>query len=170
MSYLGVYRGICTANNDPENLLRIKVRVPQVIGSSETNWAWPVVPNVVGVKTPGVGDPVWVVFEAGNVDQPVWLGTWRPVRELTSGGPNQSFILSGGTNTFSTVAAPVWAAQVDGEPQPRVVATMRGLLFGAGDVAPNKELYWEGTEIKTNVGLSDEGGELAHEALFWMEV
>lgn len=169
-TYPGVYRGVCTLNDDPEHLLRIKVRVPQVLGNAETNWAWPVVPNVVGVTPPGVGDPVWVAFEAGDVEQPVWLGTWRPSRELSSGGPNQSFVLSGGTNTHATVMTPVWASMVEGEAQPRVVATSRGLLFGGGSVPPSNELYWNGEEIRTNVGLSDEGGELAHEALYWMEV
>jgi hypothetical protein len=158
MTFPGLYRGICTINEDPERLLRVKLRVPQVLGNAETNWAWPVVPNVVGVTPPGVGDPVWVAFEAGDVDQPVWIGTWRPVRELTSGGPNQSYILSGGTNTFEAETSPVLASQVKGEAQPRFVVTSRGFLLGDGIAAPVREQTWERVL------------ESLPPALFWMEV
>lgn len=29
------------------------------------------------IRTPKVGDPVWVMFEAGDARRPVWLGTWK---------------------------------------------------------------------------------------------
>jgi hypothetical protein len=37
--FYGVYEGIVVNNNDPENLGRVTLQVPQVTGSAETNWA-----------------------------------------------------------------------------------------------------------------------------------
>jgi hypothetical protein len=42
--FYGLYEGIVTDVLDPENLSRIKLIVPQVTGSSETNWAQPCLP------------------------------------------------------------------------------------------------------------------------------
>lgn len=40
--YFGFYRGVVIDNNDPKNLGRIKMIVPQVMGEQVTDWAWPV--------------------------------------------------------------------------------------------------------------------------------
>ncbi len=42
--YYGIYRGICKENEDPENYKRIKLLVPQVLGSALSEWAWPCLP------------------------------------------------------------------------------------------------------------------------------
>ena len=72
--YFGPYRGIVTDNNDPSGRMRIRVRVPDVLGELETPWASPCVPP--GVRSvPDIGTLVWIEFEAGDVSQPVWMGT-----------------------------------------------------------------------------------------------
>ena len=43
-SFFGVYRGVCVENNDPENKNRIKLKVPQILGDSLSDWASPVMP------------------------------------------------------------------------------------------------------------------------------
>ena len=43
-TFCGVYRGVCFDNADPENKNRIKVQVPQILGESSTDWAWPITP------------------------------------------------------------------------------------------------------------------------------
>ena len=73
----GVYRGRVTANEDPEGLLRLKAQVPQLLGETQTDWAWPAIPIAVGVAVPAVGEAVWITFEAGEIDRPVWMGVWR---------------------------------------------------------------------------------------------
>ena len=40
--YFGLYRGVVVDNNDPKNLGRVKMIVPQVMGEQVTDWAWPV--------------------------------------------------------------------------------------------------------------------------------
>lgn len=139
-----LYRGIVTNNSDPDSQLRVKVKVPGVLGDIETNWARPCVPpgwpnlvvdhatqgalstdgdhghgsagshahggtssgshshsnagdhthtfpvgaadSSVGVKAaehlvsypvPAVGTKVWIMFENGDPEHPVWMGTWR---------------------------------------------------------------------------------------------
>jgi len=37
--FYGLYEGVCTNNQDPDNTSRIKLRVPQVLGQAETEWA-----------------------------------------------------------------------------------------------------------------------------------
>lgn len=74
-----IYRGVVTRTNDPEGLGRIRATVPQALGRLECAWAWPATPNIDGIPALDVGDPVWVAFEGGEVEKPVWLGTWpRP--------------------------------------------------------------------------------------------
>ena len=81
MDVYGFYRGICTTNTDPEGLYRIKATVPQVFGDAtvETDWAWPCfAPTFLGSYTlpvPGAG--VWITFEGGDTDYPIWVGVWK---------------------------------------------------------------------------------------------
>ena len=42
--FFGVYEGICTHNDDPDSLYKIKLVVPQVLGGAETEWAKPCLP------------------------------------------------------------------------------------------------------------------------------
>lgn len=50
--YLGVYRGIIADANDPLNLGRAKIYVPQILGESVTDWAWPVTGAISEIKYP----------------------------------------------------------------------------------------------------------------------
>ena len=88
--YYGKYRGIVTGNQDPQNLGRVKARVPEALGNVETGWALPCAAyggNGVGIfAIPAVGDGVWIEFEAGDVSRPIWSGTWWADNEL----PNQA--------------------------------------------------------------------------------
>ena len=38
--FYGIYRGVVANTNDPDKLGRIKLQVPQILGSAVTNWAW----------------------------------------------------------------------------------------------------------------------------------
>lgn len=37
-SFFGIYRGIIVDSNDPKNLGRVKLKVPQVLGNNDTDW------------------------------------------------------------------------------------------------------------------------------------
>ncbi|AGW90378.1 MULTISPECIES: phage baseplate assembly protein V [Cupriavidus] len=79
-SYFGKYRGIVTSVDDPENLCRIKARVDSVLHGQDTGWALPVSPfggdGHGMVMLPEVGSGVWIEFEAGRLDSPIWSGAW----------------------------------------------------------------------------------------------
>jgi hypothetical protein len=45
-NYPGIYRGQVVDTNDPLNLSRIRMLVPQVLGEEVTDWAWPVLGGV----------------------------------------------------------------------------------------------------------------------------
>lgn len=86
MNFYGIYRGLCTNNVDPGGGGRIKAIVPQVFGNSttETNWCLPCRPpgwtsneGIAGAsltQIPATGEQVWIAFEGGDVDYPVWMG------------------------------------------------------------------------------------------------
>jgi uncharacterized protein involved in type VI secretion and phage assembly len=78
--YLGKYRGTVVANNDPEQRGRLMAQVPDVLGDTPSTWAMPCFP-VAGPQMgqyviPTVGAGVWVEFEQGDINYPVWTGCW----------------------------------------------------------------------------------------------
>jgi hypothetical protein len=109
--FAGIYRGIVVDPQDPTGAGRVKVKVTALNGEGTLGWAMPCIPfltrrplvtvngastdshadaftvtshgqtDEIKVRLPKVGDAVWVMFEHGSIDFPVWLGTW-----LTSGG------------------------------------------------------------------------------------
>jgi hypothetical protein len=78
--FYGLYRGIVSNNKDPEGHRRIKVRIPQLMGSKtenfETTWAWPIFPAGQKPYVPAIGEGVWIQFESGDPAYPVWNGTF----------------------------------------------------------------------------------------------
>jgi len=73
--YFGKYRAFVTKNVDPMKMGRIKVKCPAVLGDYESAWALPCLPPKVK-NLPSVGELVWVEFEEGNPDLPIWTGVW----------------------------------------------------------------------------------------------
>ena len=78
--WYGKFRGSVVDNADPERLGRVRVLVPDVLGSVPSSWAMPCVP-VAGPQmgvwiVPPVGAGVWVEFEQGDPDYPIWVGGW----------------------------------------------------------------------------------------------
>jgi uncharacterized protein involved in type VI secretion and phage assembly len=78
MPYFGKYRGKVVNNIDPMQSGRIQVSVPSVLGEGRLSWAMPCAPyggSNVGLFTiPPVDANVWVEFEEGNTDYPIWSG------------------------------------------------------------------------------------------------
>jgi uncharacterized protein involved in type VI secretion and phage assembly len=80
--FYGKYRGLVVDNADPENLGRLKVKVPSVLGGDVvTGWALPCVPYGGDVDQgflfiPEVNAGVWVEFEEGDLEFPVWVGAF----------------------------------------------------------------------------------------------
>jgi uncharacterized protein involved in type VI secretion and phage assembly len=99
--YWGKYRGTVTDNDDPDNLGRVKAKVPQLLDDTELGWALPAF--AYGGKSeqglfavPDTGAQVWIEFEGGDLSFPIWTGTW-----YTSGSIPES----------ATPAQKVWKTQ-----------------------------------------------------------
>lgn len=79
-TFYGKYRGVVTNNDDPLKQGRLKVRVPDIMSEDESGWALPCFPFLghgMGIfGLPVVGSGVWVEFEQGNPDYPIWAGCW----------------------------------------------------------------------------------------------
>lgn len=72
---------------DPEQRGRIQAMVPAVSNVMLTNWAMPCVPMAgkeQGVfMVPQIGAGVWVEFEGGDPDKPIWVGGfWGSIAEV----------------------------------------------------------------------------------------
>jgi Type VI secretion system/phage-baseplate injector OB domain len=78
--YYGKYRGTVVSNVDPQQQGRITATVPDVLGAVPTTWATACVP-VTGIQSgsfvlPPPGANVWIEFEGGNPNYPIWSGCY----------------------------------------------------------------------------------------------
>src|SRR5215207_7800214 len=80
--FYGKYRGLVVDNADPERLGRLKLQVPSVLGRNiVTGWATACVPyggepDQGFLFIPEIGAGVWVEFEEGDLEFPIWVGTF----------------------------------------------------------------------------------------------
>ena len=85
--YYGKYRGTVINNVDPLRQGRIQVQVPDVLGIGLSSWALPCLP-MAGLQSgtfmvPMIQSGVWVEFEQGDADYPVWVGGfWGSAAEV----------------------------------------------------------------------------------------
>ena len=87
MSYYGKYRGTVLDNVDPLQIGRLMVQVPDVSNVLPSTWAMPCLP-FAGIQSglyivPEIGSGVWIEFEQGNIDYPIWVGCyWATAADL----------------------------------------------------------------------------------------
>jgi hypothetical protein len=62
------------SNDDPMEKARLQVELPAL--GMPPQWAVPCLPPIAkrDFVLPQAGDTVWVMFEAGDPNRPVWLG------------------------------------------------------------------------------------------------
>ena len=84
--FFGKYRGKVKNNVDPMQLGRIQVEAPAILGDSGLSWAMPCVPyagsGVGFFAIPPVGANIWVEFEGGEIDYPIWSGCFWGTGEV----------------------------------------------------------------------------------------
>jgi hypothetical protein len=103
--YYGKYRGTVINNIDPEQRGRIIAMVPDVQGLIPTTWAMPCVPLAGKLEgtymVPQIGAAVWIEFEQGDPEYPIWVGGfWGVFGEVPAAGlvppaipPGQTIVL-----------------------------------------------------------------------------
>jgi len=74
--FYGKYRGIVTNTDDPKKQGRIRAKIPKVLGDFDCNWALPCSPHSGIFFIPHAGDGVWIEFEEGDPNKPIWSGVW----------------------------------------------------------------------------------------------
>lgn len=79
----GKYKAIVMDNNDPERRGRIRVQCPKVLGNYLSAWCEPCIPYATDFAgdyyVPPVNEAIWVEFEEGDVDKPIWGGGWYKI-------------------------------------------------------------------------------------------
>ena len=78
--HYGKYRGTVINNIDPLQIGRLLVQVPDIGGLIPSSWAMPCFPiagkQMGAYMIPQIGAGVWVEFEQGDQDYPIWSGCW----------------------------------------------------------------------------------------------
>jgi hypothetical protein len=93
--YFGKYRGSVANNLDPQGQGRVQVKVPAVLGDIDQAWAMPCSPYAgpgVGLfMIPPVGANLWVEFEGGDPEYPIWSGGFWDINQapMPAPGPQQ---------------------------------------------------------------------------------
>jgi uncharacterized protein involved in type VI secretion and phage assembly len=116
--YYGKYRATVVENIDPQQIGRVLVQASDVLGLIPSSWAMPCVP-AAGIQAgcfvvPPIGSQVWIEFEQGDPDYPIWTGGfWGLVAEvpvlatLPAIPPGQNIVLqTTGQNTMMVSDAP----------------------------------------------------------------
>ncbi len=109
--FYGKYRGTVMNNIDPMQMGRIMVQVPDVSNVMPSSWAMPCLP-FAGIQNgffvvPTIGSGVWIEFEQGDPDYPIWTGCYWgsaaevPALALATPAPMQGIVVqSQGQNTL----------------------------------------------------------------------
>lgn len=85
--YYGKFRATVVNNVDPMQMGRIQVTVTDASNLIPSTWAMPCVP-LAGIQMgtyvlPRVGSGVWIEFEQGDPDFPIWVGGyWGSAAEV----------------------------------------------------------------------------------------
>ena len=134
-NFFGKYRGTVENNIDPLQTGRVQVSVPAVLGPGRMSWALPCAP----LAGPGVGlflvppnrANVWVEFEGGDPDYPIWSGGfWGPGEAPALPALAETKVLKTDAVTLTVSDVP-GAGGVTLEVNPPAVATPLKLSFSS---------------------------------------
>jgi hypothetical protein len=137
--FYGKYRGKVEDNVDPLMLGRVKVSVPAVLGDGRLSWALPCAPfagSGVGLfLLPPVGANIWVEFEAGDPDYPIWSGCFWGQGEVPAQPATAQMKVFKTTGVTITVSEAPGAGGVTLEVTPPVVSTPLKIVLDASGIA-----------------------------------
>jgi hypothetical protein len=149
--FFGKYRGTVINNVDPLQTGRIMAQVPAVSALLPTSWCMPCYP-LAGTGSgmsfvPQLRSGVWVEFEGGDPDYPIWtgcfygLGAERPLEATTSNPVSPSIVFQ--SQLMHTIAIS------DLPPTPKTGGLMLKSATGASIIVNDSGIY-----IDNNMGAS----------------
>jgi uncharacterized protein involved in type VI secretion and phage assembly len=159
--YFGKYRGTVTQNVDPEQRGRIQATVPDVSNVVPGTWALPCVPvagNRMGTYlVPQVGAAVWIEYEQGDPDYPIWTGGfWSegevPQQALDGDPASPSIVLQTGQQnsiTLSDVPGPSGGIMLKSAGGASIVLNDTGITISNGNGAT---ITLDGSSVSVNDG------------------
>jgi hypothetical protein len=162
--YFGKFRGTVAENMDPEQRGRIQVYVPDVLFGIQSTWAESCVPLSgmpgfpMGVYVvPPVDAAVWVEFEHGDPNRPIWVGCRFPSSSdvpsaATDGVPGDANII-----IQSLAKHFIMISDVPGEggitlqssSGAKIVVTDIGITLSSGDEGTSIELTEASVDINS---------------------
>ena len=78
--FFGKYRAVVVEISDPLKSGRIRVACPELFGNNLSSWCLPCIPvagdNSGDFCPPSLGESVWIEFEKGNINNPIYSGGW----------------------------------------------------------------------------------------------
>lgn len=137
VKYYGKYRGVCLNNVDPMMQGRIMVSVPDVGNALPSSWAMPCFP-VTGIQngvftTPPVGAGVWVEFEQGDPDRPIWVGGYYAAADV----PAAARLVPPGLSGFTfqtTLQNSITISDTPGPTGGILIKTTTGAMIAVNDI------------------------------------
>ena len=150
--FLGKYRGTVINNQDPLQMGRIQAIVPDVSELLPTGWATPCVPFAfiqMGLFVlPPLQSGVWIEFEQGDPDYPIWSGGWWgegqiPVLQANDAAlpTTPNVVIQNGINTILVHGTPGPSNGIilsagphtpPGTPSPKIEITPTGIKLTVG--------------------------------------
>jgi uncharacterized protein involved in type VI secretion and phage assembly len=134
---IGKYRGVVVNNVDPMQIGRIQASVPDLAGLIPGTWAMPCLP-LAGINTglftvPPIGAGVWIEFERGHADYPIWVGGyWGTAAEV----PALSHIVPPGVSGITlqtTLKNGIVVSDVPGPTGGILIQTTAGAMISVSD-------------------------------------
>jgi uncharacterized protein involved in type VI secretion and phage assembly len=136
--FFGKFRGVVTDNRDPLFLGRVKARVQDVFGDNDSGWALPSLPYAgkgVGLfLIPPVDASVWIEFEHGDPDYPIWTGCFWSAGELpATPAVAEMKVLKTDVGTFTLNDLPaVGGITIETSAGMKIVINMQGIEINNG--------------------------------------
>jgi uncharacterized protein involved in type VI secretion and phage assembly len=160
--HYGKYRGTVIDNADPLMIGRLMVSVPDVTNVIPSTWAMPCLP-FAGIQhgffaTPAIGSGVWVEYEQGDPDYPVWTGCFvgslaeTPALTLATPPGLQSVVIQTvGQNTLmiSDVPGPSGGILLKAQTGALISISDSGIIISNGQGAT---IVLEGPSVTVNEG------------------
>lgn len=76
----GLYRAKVIQRDDDRQRGRIKVQIPSISGEGKSQWVEACMntayDNGGDIAIPKIGDTVWIAFEEGDINKPVYIGNF----------------------------------------------------------------------------------------------